>query len=183
METQVKAFYQTNKGFELFTIFGYVTKGVPSLEINGAGKLSKNIKEKLIFLTRNRKLAIPHRRFVICVDQNDQLQNDEQLLKWLEFPLLLTYWYLAGLIPIKKLENCVTSGWIRANGEIFHHSLSDYSRGQILKRIPPLERDQTLFIGGAESCIHSSMLLEHISGLSFKQSPQVENKIIYSMTS
>ena len=183
METQVKAFYQTNKGFEIFTIFGYVTKGVPSLEINGAGKLSKNIKEKLIFLTRNRKLNVPQRRFVICVDQNDQLQNDEQLLKWLEFPLLLTYWYLAGLVPIRKLENCLTSGWIRPNGEIFHFPLSDQMRNQVLKTIAPIERDQTLFIGGAESCIHSQMLLEHIPQLTFKTDQRNEKKVVYSMIS
>lgn len=183
METQVKAFYQTNKGFEVFTIFGYATKGVPGLEINGAGKLSRNIKEKLIFLTRNRKLLIPHNRFVICVDQNDQLQNDEQLLKWLEFPLLLTYWYLAGLIPIKKLENCISSGWMKANGEIFHYDLSDQMRNQILRRLPPIEREQCLFIGGAESCIHSSMLLEHIPGLSFKKERSHSYKPVYSMTS
>ena len=68
MDTQIKSFYKSPQGIKFVTIFGHATKGVPALEINGVGKLSKNIKEKLIFITRTRKLPIPLRRFVICVD-------------------------------------------------------------------------------------------------------------------
>jgi hypothetical protein len=43
METQIKAFYKTPQGIRFVTLFGYASKGVPALEINGFGKLSKNI--------------------------------------------------------------------------------------------------------------------------------------------
>ncbi len=183
METQVRTFYQTSKGFKVFTIFGYATKGIPSLEINGAGKLSKNIKEKLIFLTRNRKLNIPHRRFVICIDQNDDIDNDEALLKWLEFPLLLTYWYLAGLVPIGRLENCFCSGWIKPNGEIFHFPLNERQEQILSKGLPAPERDRVLFIGKNDSSIDSQMLLEHIPNLQFHYDYHTHKKELLAMTS
>ena len=82
METQIKAFYKTPQGIKFVRVFGFSTKGVPSLEINGLGKLSKNVKEKIIYLTRTRKLQIPMRRFVICLDLNELSEKDVNHLKW-----------------------------------------------------------------------------------------------------
>lgn len=165
METQMKAYLQTSHDFKFVTIFGYSSKGVPSLEINGVGKLSKNIREKLIYLTRTRKLRIPLRRFVICVDKNEIGQLSEEHLKHLEFPILLVYWYLAGILPIKKLENCFSSGWIKANGEIYQ---------SIFQQNNVKEDEELKFIGHLDcfnytTCtIESSLLLEHIPNLKFK---------------
>ncbi len=172
METQIKAFYQTPQGVHFVTIFGYATKGVPCLEVNGVGKLSKNIKEKIIYLTRMRKLKPPLRRFVICVDQNEVENKHDPYLKWLEFPMLLLYWHLAGLIPIRKLDNCLCSGWLKSNGEVYQRSICENFIHNFSKSFNPLERKQIMVIGNGEHkkirAIDSSYLLEHIPRLTFK---------------
>lgn len=174
METQIKALYKTPHGIKFVTIFGYASKGVPSLEINGAGKLSKNIKEKLIYVTRIRRLPIPLRRFVICLDLNELNVQSTQNLKWLEFPLLLTYWYLSGLIPIGKLDNCIASGWLKTNGEIFQMELPSSFKDAFREAFNPIEQKSMKLIsfynenGGALDIIDSSLLLEHIPNLNFK---------------
>lgn len=165
METQIKAYYHTNGGLKLITLFGYATKGVPALEINGVGKYSRNIKEKLIYLTRNRQLSIPLRRFVICVDINELSASEIDSLKWLEFPLLLIYWYLAGLIPIGKLDNCIAGGWLKTNGEIYQLSQSE---ARFQNQLRGHEKKHYLLIGDQTAEIDASKLLEHIPSLKFK---------------
>ena len=44
METQLQTCYFTKKGPHLITLFGYSTKSIPGLEINGLGKYGKAIK-------------------------------------------------------------------------------------------------------------------------------------------
>ena len=174
METQIKAFYKTPQGIKFVTIFGYATKGVPSLEINGVGKLSKNIKEKMIYLTRIRKLQIPLKRFVVCVDLNELNDQHAHNLKWLEFPLLLTYWYLAGLIPIKKLDNCLTSGWIKTNGEIYQMPIPISFKDGFKEAYSPIEQKSVKLISLKRDfemgidVINSSKLLEHIPSMKFR---------------
>ena len=174
METQVKAFYRTPQGVKFVTIFGYATKGVPSLEINGAGKLSKNIKEKIIYLTRIRKLSVPLRRFVVCVDLNELKDQHVHSLKWLEFPLLLVYWYLCGLIPISKLDDCLCSGWLKTNGEIFHMQTPENLRSLMNQEFESGEKENLKLVGieGAQMddfySIDTNLLLEHIPELKFK---------------
>lgn len=173
METQIKSFYKGPQGIKFVTIFGYATKGVPALEINGVGKLSKNIKEKLIFITRTRKLPIPLRRFVICVDLNEL--NDQNLsnLKWLEFPLLLMFWYLAGMVPISKLDDCLCAGWLQANGKIFQMNLPSKFGLQVQQHFSQREYEDLKLIHLPQNSdnpfwlIESKLLLEHIPNLEF----------------
>ncbi|MGE3610918.1 MAG: hypothetical protein AB7I27_15110 [Bacteriovoracaceae bacterium] len=117
METQLQTCYFTKKGPSLVTLFGYATKSVPGLEINGLGKYGKAIKEKIIFVTRTRQLPIPLKRFVLNVEIPDELGTLESCsVKWLEYPLLLHYWFLAGLLPISKLDNCFAIGSLTPSG-------------------------------------------------------------------
>lgn len=119
METQLQTCYFTKKGPSLITLFGYATKSVPGLEINGLGKYGKAIKEKIVFITRTRQLQIPLKRFVLNVEINDELGDLEtNSVKWLEYPLLLHYWYLAGLLPITKLDNCLAVGSLTPSGVV-----------------------------------------------------------------
>lgn len=119
METQLQSCYFTKKGPELVTLFGYATKSVPGLEINGLGKYGKQIKEKIVFITRTRKLQIPLKRFVLNVEMTDDLgELESSSVKWLEYPLLIHYWYLCGIIPISKLDDCFCLGSLNVNGEI-----------------------------------------------------------------
>lgn len=117
METQLHSCYFTKKGPTLITLFGYATKSVPGLEINGLGKYGKAIKEKIVFVTRTRQLPIPLKRFVLNVEIDDSLGDLEtNSVKWLEYPLLLHYWFLAGLLPISKLDNCLAVGSLTPSG-------------------------------------------------------------------
>jgi hypothetical protein len=117
METQLQSCYFTKKGPSLITLFGYATKSVPGLEINGLGKYGKAIKEKIVFITRTRHLQIPLKRFVLNVEMSDDLGDlESNSVKWLEYPLLLHYWYLAGLLPISKLDNCLAVGSLTPSG-------------------------------------------------------------------
>jgi hypothetical protein len=117
METQLRSCYFTKKGPLVVTLFGYATKSVPGLEINGLGKYGRHIKEKLIFITRTRQLQIPLKRFVLNVELGDEFGELEgSSVKWLEYPLLLHYWYLAGLLPISKLDNCLALGSLTPSG-------------------------------------------------------------------
>lgn len=117
METQLQSCYFTKKGPFLVTLFGYSTKSVPGLEINGLGKYGKGIKEKIVFVTRSRNLQVPLKRFVLNVELSDDLGDLESAsVKWLEYPLLLHYWFLAGLLPISKLDNCLAVGSLSPSG-------------------------------------------------------------------
>lgn len=117
METQLQSCYFTKKGPALITLFGYSTKSVPGLEINGLGKYGRAIKEKIVFVTRTRQLQIPLKRFVLNVEIGDELGDlESNSVKWLEYPLLLHYWYLAGLLPISKLDNCLAVGSLSPSG-------------------------------------------------------------------
>jgi hypothetical protein len=119
METQLQSCYFTKKGPSLVTLFGYSTKSVPGLEINGLGKYGKAIKEKIVFVTRTRQLKIPLKRFVLNVELTDELGDlESSSVKWLEYPLLLHYWFLAGLLPISKLDNCFAVGSLSPSGEV-----------------------------------------------------------------
>lgn len=119
METQLQTCYFTKKGPSLITLFGYATKSVPGLEINGLGKYGKSIREKIVFVTRSRQLQIPLKRFVLNVEINDDLGDlESNSVKWLEYPLLLHYWFLAGLLPISKLDNCLAVGSLTPSGVV-----------------------------------------------------------------
>lgn len=119
METQLQSCYFTKKGPTLITLFGYATKSVPGLEINGLGKYGKAIKEKIVFVTRSRQLQIPLKRFVLNAEISDDVGDLESAsVKWLEYPLLLHYWYLAGLLPISKLDNCLAVGSLTPSGDV-----------------------------------------------------------------
>ncbi len=117
METQLQSCYLSKKGPVHISLFGYATKSIPGLEINGLGKFGKSIKEKIIYISRTRQLKIPLKRFVLNVETSDELGDLEySSVKWLEYPLLLHFWFLAGLLPISKLDNCFAVGSVTPSG-------------------------------------------------------------------
>ncbi len=174
MQTQIKTYIQTSKGLKFITIFGYATRGVPGVQINGAGRLSKNIKEKIIYLTRNKNIKLSTKRYVICLDISDCSESlGVEELKSIELPILLIFWYLAGILPMKKLDNCLCSGWFTTQGIIYQ---SPYPFG-LDKYLPvdltPVEfksLKHITFIDGESGFqkIDSRLLLEHLSDLKFR---------------
>ncbi len=116
MEMQTNSYIFSKKNQSPVTLFGYSTKSLPGLEIHGLQKHGKTLKEKIIFITRSRQLVVPMRRFVLACDELDSF--DAETVKWLEFPLLILYWHLAKIIPMSRLDNCLSAGHIHPNGLI-----------------------------------------------------------------
>lgn len=114
METQIQSYSFSKRDPGPVTLFGYATKSLPGLELNGLGKYGKTLKEKIIFLTRSRQLSVPLKRFVISAEFD--LDQDPEVLRWLDLPMLLLYWYLAGLLPMGRLDNCLAVGHITPGG-------------------------------------------------------------------
>lgn len=167
METQLQTCYFTKKGPSLITLFGYSTKSVPGLEINGLGKYGRSIKEKLIFVTRTRSLQIPLKRFVLNVELSDDLGDlESNSVKWLEYPLLLHYWFLAGLLPISKLDNCFALGSLTPSG-LIEEPLNDVVVNLCEKNHLHLIASTTAF-SGPMGIIDSKDLFGHIAQLDFK---------------
>lgn len=175
METQIQSYYKTPQGIKFISLFGYATKGVPGLEITGVGKLSRNIREKLIFLSRSRRLPIPLRRYVVCVDTSELESQNSENLQWLEFPILLLYWHMAGLVPISKLNDCLCSGQVKANGEIIQMYLDNRFAMLVEEQFNHKEKKDLKIIDSPTRgknpfwLIESRLLLEHIKDLRFKK--------------
>lgn len=117
MDARLFSFFKTPQGIQKVQIFAYANKGLPGLEINGAGKFSRNIKEKMIYLSRIRKLKIPGKRYVICIEQDEGIEIGHNS-KWLEFPIFIIYLYLAEILKLSKLDDCICAGQINPNGEV-----------------------------------------------------------------
>ena len=120
METQIQSYAFSQRMPCALTLFGYASKSVPGLEINGLGKYGKTLKEKIIFITRSRQLQIPLKRFVISTEYD--IETDPNVLRWLDLPVLLLYWYLAGHIRMGRLDNCLAVGSISPSGDVFSRS-------------------------------------------------------------
>jgi hypothetical protein len=118
MENRLTSLIQTDKGIIQAELFGYSSKGTPGIEIVGDAKFTRALKEKMIYLCKTRGLHIPFKRYVIVMefDQSQKLRLHE--LKWLELPILLIFWSLADILPIKSFRNCVCTGSIDISGKI-----------------------------------------------------------------
>lgn len=167
METQLQTCYFTKKGPSLITLFGYASKSVPGLEINGLGKYGKAIKEKIVFVTRSRHLQIPMKRFVLNVEISDDLGDLESgSVKWLEYPLLLHYWFLAGLLPIMKLDNCLAVGSLTPSGLV-----EEPLNSQVVNLCDEYDLHLIASTGGIESprgVIDGKDLFGQVTNLDFK---------------
>src|SRR5690606_24276083 len=125
-------------------------------------------------LTRARRLSTPLRRFVICVDLSDLEDTSVfQELKWLEFPILLLYWQLAGLLPIAKLDDCICSGSILSSGDILQNPIPENVEKILREQMTPIEVKNLKVILAKDIeenqfwRIDAKLLLQHIPQLNF----------------
>lgn len=164
METQIQTYSFSQRSPTPVTLFGYASKSVPGLEIKGFGKYGRTLKEKIIFLTRSRHLPIPLKRYVISSEYD--LDTDPNVLKWLDLPVLMLYWYLAGHIRMGKLHNCMVVGNISPAGDVY---------GRVDPALSLLTRDAKWLLLGAPAqgidvpSIDPQELLGHIPDLKFQQ--------------
>ncbi|MCP4912516.1 MAG: hypothetical protein GY909_05310 [Oligoflexia bacterium] len=115
-------------------IFGYCSKSVPGLEIVGLGNTGKVIKEKFVYLSREKGLSFPAKRFKLCVDLPDEdvkVINKEGDLSWLELPMLLLFWSLTKNLPIQKLDDCFCSARVNLRGGILEDSAKVFNEERL----------------------------------------------------
>ena len=165
METQIQSYSFSKRDAGVITLFGYATKSLPGLEINVLGKYGKTLKEKIIFLTRSRQLAVPLKRFVISTEYD--VEPDPELLRWLDVPVLLLYWYLAGLLPMGRLDNCMAVGHITPSGVLVGHGGDELMRAVLENNLLLLGTPMPSFSERVTS-IDPQELLGHVPQLEFR---------------
>jgi len=122
--------------FQLVELFGYTSHGLPGIEIIGMGKVSRLLKEKLIFLTRVQDLKLPMRRFVLCIEADLEKKNiKEEEIRYLEAPLLIMLWTLSGHLPMSHLDDCFSMGKINTEGEFHIFTPSIFTDEDLVKKL------------------------------------------------
>jgi hypothetical protein len=123
MQARIKGFHFSKRDPHLIDLFGYATKSLPGVEIYGCGKQGKLIKEKIIYYTKLQKKKTPLLRFHLCLDETAVIEPE--VLSWLELPLLLLYWQLAGLIEVYRMDECLAVGSLKIEGEWLGRALPE----------------------------------------------------------
>lgn len=119
MQTKIQSMIPTKAGWQKVTIFGYCSKSIPGLEIQGLGNIGRNMKEKFVFLCKERKISMPFKKYTLCIDVSEIGSNlEKQSVHFLELPFLLTFFYLGGLLPIRTLSDCFCVGRVDVAGTI-----------------------------------------------------------------
>ncbi|HAZ14001.1 MAG: hypothetical protein A2X86_17315 [Bdellovibrionales bacterium GWA2_49_15] len=103
--------------YQIVDIFAYATQGLPGIEIIGAGKLARSLKEKVIYFTRWHGVKLPMRRYIVCLDGTELLPERVSYI-YLELPFLLILWYLAGVLPIQSMDDCLAFGKLSSDGGV-----------------------------------------------------------------
>jgi len=120
MNMRTKSLYPFGGEYYEAHIFGYATKGIPGVEIVGLGKHSRAIKEKFIYLSRQKQLKFPLRRYVLCVEgELEGKKFKEEEFRYLELPLLMMLWSLTGHLLFERLDDCFLSGKVSVEGEVY----------------------------------------------------------------
>lgn len=151
---RTKSFYPFAGQYHPVDIFGYSTKGIPGIEIVGLGKYGRGVKEKFIFLSREKKLKFPMKRYVLCVEgeiEGKKFQEEEY--RYLELPLLLMLWSLTGNLQVNHLDDCLAIGKIAVTGEVTGMNLDD-ERINYFNELLCLEEGQHLKVIAPRDCVN-----------------------------
>ncbi|MBC7711750.1 MAG: hypothetical protein H7177_00325 [Rhizobacter sp.] len=146
MNMRTKSLYPYAGQYCPVDIFGYASNGIPGIEIVGLGKYTRGVKEKFIYLSRERKLKFPLKRFVLCIEgEVEGKKFKEEEYRYLELPLLIMLWSLTGHLPLGNLDDCFSSGKISVEGEVFPLELGQRDQEQLAEMFK-LEEGHTLKI-------------------------------------
>jgi hypothetical protein len=119
MYMQIKGVIPYGNRLVVVELFGHTSKGMSGLELVGLGGLGRTIKEKLIYISKYEQLKFPLLRFLICVELQEEIKEYRATqLRYLELPLLLLFWSLAGHLPISRLDDCFTQGCLTPTGDV-----------------------------------------------------------------
>jgi hypothetical protein len=169
MQSEIKSIFRSKDGAKLITLFGYASGGVIGLEILGLGNKGRLLKEKINYLTKIRKIKIPPKRYVISVE-NIEMNTNNCEIKYMEFPILILFWQLAGILNINQLEECLCLGEIKVNGEIIQPNIYDETLLSLKLRHFDLGQMKIITEENETSLLQiaSSLLLSNIPNLNYK---------------
>jgi len=169
VQSEIKTYIETKRGVKLLTLFGYKSSGVTGLEILGLGSRGRLLKEKIIYLSRTKKVKIPPKKYVLSLENID---TDSQSLsmKYLEFPFLILFWHLAGIVPTSRLDDCLCVGSVKVSGEINQSFISSDIIKEIAKQCDDIDHWKVISenASGYLWQISPSELLSQIPNLCFK---------------
>ncbi len=166
MNMRTKSLYPYAGQYCPVDIFGYASNGIPGVEIVGVGKHARSMKEKFIYLSRERKLKFPLKRFVLCVEgEVESKKFKEEEYRYLELPLLIMLWSLTGHLPLGHLEDCFAAGKISVEGDVSPLVLAMREQ-ELLSEMFRLEENQTLkVIAPAALSVHDNHYHLPVEGL------------------
>ncbi len=152
MQSYINTYQCYNNKLNFFKLFAYSSRGIPGLEINGLGSQGKLIREKIIYISKIKKLKIPNRKFMICLDQENISSLISTDIYLFELPISILFFSLSGIIKMHNFNNLFASGYFDTNGEIFvklYEGLkSDLREEQILliDKKSPFMKERTINI-------------------------------------
>jgi hypothetical protein len=112
-----------DRGYLSCQLFAYSSKSLPAIEIIGMGKRCKIIKEKIIYWLKKRKIRLPSKRYVICLETFHRINfEDEESIRWLELPCLILLLVLSDSIKLSNVEKCFCVGHLGLDGDYFFPS-------------------------------------------------------------
>ena len=107
-------------------IFGYSSRSVPGMEIYGLGSKGRLIREKINFVTNNyMPMKKAMKKYVISIESSISEEKLKQYSSNLEFPLIILYWAMADIIPLKNISDCWATGGVSVDFEICSRSISE----------------------------------------------------------
>jgi hypothetical protein len=143
MEIKINCLIPFGGQLKWMEIFGYTSKGNPGLEVTGLNGRSRQFKEKMVFLSKRRRLHFPLKRYVLCFECEDVAKYDCQ---WLELPMLLAFWSLTGNLSLKRLDNCFATAKVSLEGEITFMPISQSYWHELDKKLLNKNKE-IIFIG------------------------------------
>ena len=175
MQNHIYSIYQQGNTLNQVQIFSYSTNGIPGLNIVGLGKHSQIFKEKIVYVTKMRNFKIPLKRYVLCVENikssKEMIYSD---IQWLEFPMLLLFWSLIGILPMSRFQDCIATGTFSISGLVEHLPLNENVLTGVASNmekngINPVKLITENWNGGVDNIyqIQSSRLFEQIPGFKF----------------
>lgn len=178
--------YPYQGSLESADLFGYTTKGVPGIEIIGLSKHGRQIKEKFVYLSKERGLKFPPLRFVLCVEgdvEGKKFKSEEY--RFLELPLLIMLWKMADILPIYELTDCFAAGKVSVQGEVDYLNLKPKDQDSLFDKIGESSEGIPKMIAPKEMQINEKfghIYLEDLLGVSFKEAHFADQKNYCSRT-
>ena len=122
MHARTFGIVEFQKLYHFVNIFGHSGQGIPGIFFTGGGSFLKVLKEKMLYLIKDKELNVPLRKYSITVELPSFLQlgtatKGNHLLN-LELPILVVFLQLSENIRIKNLERCFCAGQVKVDGTI-----------------------------------------------------------------